>query len=512
MNQSQHKQILAVFWRQEYRSHEFRDIGDGQEVDVTAQVLSLDAEQIHAMEDDTDSTNDLVIAADLGHDGPHRATVTEAICGYFGVRELQEITRQDLAEAWSRHGKMGEHEIQLLPEGWSMRETALSRAYHLQGGDAQVTVNKDKIDRGSMTIRVYGERTWSGYEGATAGYVPLRVALTRAQETLADPSSHLSAYGVQMVEAGKAARDKARAAGWDQDPERGIYRVDDDQVRVSSWGEALALDRKLPQALPPTSRTEPDQLTLSYVAIGAHAAVRAAGRATPAHALDQFEGELGLIGAVAEKALMLDRVADWFDARDGHTGVFSYEVAEPFGTAYANALLSEGAEKDAAEILREVMQSAGYEPSEVEEAFVSELAARIDRRSARIDIPNVDAEAPQRLDVKVSPGGVPRNGPKSAFDAAIDALQLASECGGELDLPVYRDALKGLRKLRDGMLAYDQRLDDAESAPTGDDYNELLALSGLVMPASERASLLNSRVALNTEDGETKPSASGPGF
>jgi hypothetical protein len=81
------------------------------------------------------------------------------------------------------------------------------------------------------------------------------------------------------------------------------------------------------------------------------------------------------------------------------------------------------------------------------------------------------------------------------FDAALAALTLASLDGGEMDIPIYKAALTGLRNLRDGVLAYDQQLDDAEIAPTGDDYNRLLALSGLAIPLEQREALLSARTS-----------------
>ena len=103
-----------------------------------------------------------------------------------------------------------EIEAPLLPDGWTVGETIAARFYYYQGGDAQVSITKE-ADRGAMTIKVFGENTWTGYVGDAAGYVPLADALTRAQETLADPSSHLSPAGVAKVEAAKTKLDNDRA-------------------------------------------------------------------------------------------------------------------------------------------------------------------------------------------------------------------------------------------------------------------------------------------------------------
>jgi hypothetical protein len=96
----------------------------------------------------------------------------------------------------------------LLPPGWMVTESISARNYQLQGGGANVSVTKDSSDRGAMNIKVHGYNTWSGYEGDTTGYVPLAEALQRAQETLIDPSKHLSPYGVAKVAEAKNKIDE----------------------------------------------------------------------------------------------------------------------------------------------------------------------------------------------------------------------------------------------------------------------------------------------------------------
>lgn len=100
----------------------------------------------------------------------------------------------------------------LLPPGWTVTESISGRNYRLQGGGANVSVTKDSSDRGSMNIKVHGYNTWSGYEGDTTGYVPLAAALKRAQETLIDPSKHLSPYGVAKVAEAKNKIDEIEKA------------------------------------------------------------------------------------------------------------------------------------------------------------------------------------------------------------------------------------------------------------------------------------------------------------
>lgn len=96
----------------------------------------------------------------------------------------------------------------LLPPGWTVTESISARNYRLQGGGATVSVTKDSSDRGSMSIKVHGYNTWSGYEGDTTGYVPLAAALQRAQETFVDPSKHLSPYGVHKLAEAKNKIDE----------------------------------------------------------------------------------------------------------------------------------------------------------------------------------------------------------------------------------------------------------------------------------------------------------------
>jgi hypothetical protein len=75
-------------------------------------------------------------------------------------------------------------------------------------------------------------------------------------------------------------------------------------------------------------------MTIAYIAIGAHLALRAfGGRFDP----DVWEGEIGYYDAVIQHAEDLDEAGEeWGD------GVWAYEVAEPFGQAYGEAILEAG--------------------------------------------------------------------------------------------------------------------------------------------------------------------------
>jgi hypothetical protein len=76
---------------------------------------------------------------------------------------------------------------------------------------------------------------------------------------------------------------------------------------------------------------------------------------------------------------------------------------------------------------------------------------------------------------------------KSALKLALEALNLAAECGGELDLDTYEEAKRKLQAMVDDIVKYDRKLDSDERVPQGDDYNELLSLLDLATADSQAA-------------------------
>ena len=68
---------------------------------------------------------------------------------------------------------------------------------------------------------------------------------------------------------------------------------------------------------------------------------------------------------------------------------------------------------------------------------------------------------------------------KSDIAIAIEALDLAVECGGDLDRPVFVQARDKLKALADKLVRYDQDIDDKEVSPDGSDYNEFALLIGI---------------------------------
>lgn len=99
-----------------------------------------------------------------------------------------------------------------------------------------------------------------------------------------------------------------------------------------------------------------DTLDIAYIAIGAkQALVNAAGHYD---GLAQLGGELGYIQTCIDQVGLFDHV---YAAQDGaFTGVWCYEVAEPFGQVYGKHLLQGGDLQDAERILRKIVE-AGME-------------------------------------------------------------------------------------------------------------------------------------------------------
>ncbi|MBK1901980.1 MULTISPECIES: hypothetical protein [Burkholderia] len=113
-------------------------------------------------------------------------------------------------------------------------------------------------------------------------------------------------------------------------------------------------------------RSAADNLTVAYIAIAARETL-----SQRTVELDGFNGELGFLEAATDHALFVDRVSDWFDG-SGHPGVFAYDVAAPFGAAFANAMIEGRSMEIAPEpLLRAVMVSSFYEPTEVDKAIAA---------------------------------------------------------------------------------------------------------------------------------------------
>lgn len=115
--------------------------------------------------------------------------------------------------------------------------------------------------------------------------------------------------------------------------------------------------------IPGAQRRGPEDLTIAYIA---HGVSQWIAESNPA-GFEDWEGELGFMQAVIDKAAFVDRVGDYYND-EGHPGVFAYEVAEEFGKQFAEALYhGTFAQQDEALILRGIMEDAQY--PNVEEAI-----------------------------------------------------------------------------------------------------------------------------------------------
>lgn len=85
-------------------------------VDATDHMLSLGLPQIHALRDASDSSDDFVDPLDRAHYGPYAVHCVEAICEYFSVDRLTNITEEMLAAA--RRGEYLEEDLTHLLRSW----------------------------------------------------------------------------------------------------------------------------------------------------------------------------------------------------------------------------------------------------------------------------------------------------------------------------------------------------------------------------------------------------------
>lgn len=100
-------------------------------------------------------------------------------------------------------------------------------------------------------------------------------------------------------------------------------------------------------------RTHPNPMTIAYIAIGA------------SHALQDYFADGGgcltseeaFVRDVVGHALMLDRKADVVDNGVGFSGVFTYEVAEPFGMQLAKSM-PYGQDLNAEQLADELIEAA----------------------------------------------------------------------------------------------------------------------------------------------------------
>lgn len=76
------------------------------------------------------------------------------------------------------------------------------------------------------------------------------------------------------------------------------------------------------------------------------------------------------------------------------------------------------------------------------------------------------------------------------IEVALQALEVAKECGGELDLQMYAQAHKALASAVAELRRHDQTLTDAEASPTGADYEHIMQLLGMRAGTNADAAVL----------------------
>lgn len=180
-------------------------------------------------------------------------------------------------------------------------------------------------------------------------------------ETKSPAQSKRVVFVVDYLDSKETVQDLSDLALWAEvSLVRSTIKVKVDVTAYASLEAAVAGEVKKD-----AGRTAADPLTLAYIAIGASDVLR-----RERVDLDAFNGELGFIEAVTDHALFVDTVADWFDANGEHCGVFSYEVATPFGEAIALSMISAGkAQAEPGPLLREVLLKAGYPANEIDLAI-----------------------------------------------------------------------------------------------------------------------------------------------
>ena len=80
-----------------------------------------------------------------------------------------------------------------------------------------------------------------------------------------------------------------------------------------------------------------DELTVAYIALGAMKAWDEASNKARDSTSDRYSGQSGYISAVISHAHELDMLA--YQHEEEFSGVFAYDVAEPFGYEYGTALI-----------------------------------------------------------------------------------------------------------------------------------------------------------------------------
>ena len=92
------RRIMGYFEKQYWGGYKGNDaISCGEECfDATLHILSMTYEQVIAIKDDHDSS-DQIGQAHVDWHGPHRVELVDSMCDFFGVSKLAEISREHFA-------------------------------------------------------------------------------------------------------------------------------------------------------------------------------------------------------------------------------------------------------------------------------------------------------------------------------------------------------------------------------------------------------------------------------
>ncbi|WP_176043057.1 hypothetical protein [Burkholderia stabilis] len=208
------KRIVAVFQPQAWNNDRAIDIDGREHIDVTDRVLRLPLDRIHSLRDYRDSTDNLVdgSSAALKHVGPFTVRVADSVCGFFGEKQLSDITEDMLVSA--RQATLNVLQARTLSE--------LDQLWSLLG-DVPVTPDGQHLDAPFLHF-VKGAETetvWRWFEAQNpqfiVGNVQQGVRLTDdvgQKLTETEYLFHVEGLGQEVWRVGSSEKS-ARDALWD---------------------------------------------------------------------------------------------------------------------------------------------------------------------------------------------------------------------------------------------------------------------------------------------------------
>ncbi|MCW0053980.1 hypothetical protein OIV36_31420, partial [Burkholderia pseudomallei] len=106
------KRITATFIPEAWVNDNAIEIDGRREIDVTDKVLALPALEIGNIADRDDTSDFLVDALALGHNGPHSVEVEDSLRDFFNVKSLSsDVTEEMVSAARSARGQIAEGKL-----------------------------------------------------------------------------------------------------------------------------------------------------------------------------------------------------------------------------------------------------------------------------------------------------------------------------------------------------------------------------------------------------------------